>query len=364
MHSAPFPSLRTALLVLAAVAATGCATAPKRSFTYPPPPDKARVEFVRSFRYPGDIRTSLLQRIWATLVPYRPDTLIANPAGLALSTDDRVLFVALPKSKRVVRVDLESGQFTSVGTTGDRPLVSPSGVAVDAEDRLYVADKGAGAVAVYDRTGDLVTLIGREKLKYPSAVAVDRAAQLLYVVSDAATQDGRHVIETFSLKGEHLRTLGGGKGALDGMFLFPSNVAVSPEGELFVADMLNFRIQIFDREGRFLRKFGEPGRGGPARFDKIHGMAFDTYGNLYVADALQGVQILNASAQGLMGFGAGALQIPMFLAIDRRNHVYVSDLSEGIVEFRLVNTGAEDSTAAPPPPPAEPQGAPSPAATP
>jgi sugar lactone lactonase YvrE len=338
---------RAIALTLMAVAVAGCATAPKREFVYPPPPDKARIEFVRSFKRPDDIRTSFLQRLWAGLVPYAPDTLLANPAGIALSTDERYLFVALPKSHRVVRVDLETGKFASIGVTGDRPLAVPTAVAVDGEDRLYVADKGAGAVVVYDKAGkEVLSLIGREKLKYPNAVAVDRKAQLLYVVSDAVTQEGRHVIETFSLNGEHLRTLGGGKGLPDGMFLFPSNVAVSPEGELFVADMLNFRIQVFDREGRFLRKFGEAGRGGLGQFDKIHGIAFDTFGNIYVADALQGVQILNPQAQGLMGFGGGALAIPMFLAIDRRNHIYASDLQEGIVEFRLINTSAEDAAAA------------------
>ena len=44
-----------------------------------------------------------------------------------------------------------------------------------------------------------------------------------------------------------------------------------------------------------------------------------------------------------MGFGAGVLDIPMFLAIDRQNHIYVSDLTVGVAEFKVVNTTAGES---------------------
>lgn len=352
---------RAIALALAVSAAAGCATPPRRQFTYPAPPDKARVEFVRSFNKPQDIRTSILQRMWSAIVPYEPSNLIANPAGIALSKDERFLYVAIPKSHRVVKVDLESGTFSAIGTGGEKRLQSPAGVAVDDDDRVYVADKKLGAVVVFDRNGKLTTFIGRERLSYPNAVAIDRKAQILYVVNDAVTQEGRHTVEAFSLGGNHLRTLGGGKGGADGLFVFPSGVAVSSQGELFVADTLNFRVQVFDREGRFLRKFGEPGRG--AGFDKIHGIAFDTFGNIFIADSMQGVQILNPQAQPLMGFGGGALDIPMYVAIDSRNHIYVSDLTYGIVEFKLVNTSAEDSYGSPaaaqtPPPAPQPAAAP------
>ena len=79
--------------------------------------------------------------------------------------------------------------------------------------------------------------------------------------------------------------------------------------------------------------------------DKIKGLAFDTFGNLYVADAQQGVHILNPNRQPLMIFGGQPLvNTPNAIAIDPRNHIFVSDFGLNRVhEFRLVNTTAEDS---------------------
>ena len=57
--------------------------------------------------------------------------------------------------------------------------------------------------------------------------------------------------------------------------------------EVITADKLNFRVEVFDPDGKFLEQFGQVGRGAPGAFDKIRGMAFDTFGNFYIVDTMQ-----------------------------------------------------------------------------
>lgn len=335
---------RAALAALAAsLLAAGCAAPQRPKVAYPPPPDKARILYVASFQRPDDLQTSGWQKFLNALVPHDSANAIINPAGLALSPDEKVLYVASSPRGRVIAVDLRTGDFKSIGASGQRRLTRPVGVGTDADGRLYVADKGANNVVVFEPDGRLKSVFGGDRLVQPTGLAVDRKGQQLYVINDATTQTGRHTVEVFALDGRHLRTMGGGRGPAPGVFNFPSDLAVDAAGNLFVSDMLNFRVQIFDRQGGLIRYFGQSGSGMPGLFDKIHGISFDTFGNVYVVDLMQGVQIFNAEGRALMGFGEGIMSTPLGIVVDSRNHIFVSDFQHAVHEFELVNTTAEDS---------------------
>jgi hypothetical protein len=79
----------------------------------------------------------------------------------------------------------------------------------------------------------------------PSDIAVDAARSLLYVVDL-----GNHRVVVFDLDGRFVRIIGK-EGQGPGEFSRPSGAFVSPESRLFVADYGNNRIQIFDGEGKF-----------------------------------------------------------------------------------------------------------------
>lgn len=354
---------RAALLALAlagGLLAAGCAAPQRPKIAYPPPPDQPRVLYVRSFQKPDDLQTSGWQKFLNALVPHDSALATINPAGLALSPDERTLYVATPPRARVIAVDLKTGDFKAIGITGQRRLGRPIGVGTDADGRLYVSDKDSNNVAVFEPDGRLKTVFGGDRLVQPTGLAVDRKGQQVYVINDATTQTGRHTVEVFALDGRHLRTMGGGRSPAPGVFNFPSDLAVDAAGNLYVSDMLNFRVQVFDRQGGLVRYFGQSGSGMPGLFDKIHGISFDTFGNVYVVDLMQGVQILSDQGRALMSFGEVILSTPLGIVIDSRNHIYVSDFQHAVHEFELVNTTAEDSrkqeaspagTAQPPPTP-------------
>jgi DNA-binding beta-propeller fold protein YncE len=324
--------------------ASACATGKQREDVFfPPPPDKPRIKWVRSMLTEDDLRQSVWRKVWKAVVPHDSSNALNAPTGLALSPDEDTLYVAVPHRARVVAVNLATGVFSAIGTSGRTPLGRPVGVAVDAAGLLYVSDKPSNAVMVYDTDRSLIRVIGRGELIDPTGLAIDRKNQILYVVNDGSKQEGRHTVEAYSLAGKHLRTIGGGRSGEPGFFNFPRSVAVSRTGELHVADMLNFRVQVFDGQGRLMRFFGAIGSGFPGQFDKIHAVGFDTFNNVYVADAVQGVHVLNADAQPLMMFGPPVMRAPSAVVVSSKNTIYVADLLHSVHEFQLVNTKAEDS---------------------
>lgn len=339
-----------ALLALAALAATACATTspkPQEDLRWPLPPEIARVKFVRSIRTGDDIKSSAWRRFWRSLVEDKSASVVDMPTGLALSVDEKTLYVASPTASPVLAIDLVQGRVTQFASHAETRPRSPYGIAVDGDDNVYVADSVGNVVIVYSRDGKLVRKI-TEKVERPTGIAIDRRRQLVYVVSGVTRESSHHRVEAFGLDGKHRRTIGT-RGTAAGEFNFPGHLAVSANGTLYVSDMLNFRIQQFDAEGNLQGMFGAPGR-GPGLFDKAKGVAFDSFGNVYVADGEQAiVQIFNSQHQVLMGFGGrlerrGFMIVPTGLAIDSKNTIYVADYAAKCVnEYQLVNTTAADS---------------------
>jgi DNA-binding beta-propeller fold protein YncE len=345
-----------ASLALAGVAAallsgaSGCATAPKvvaREYVWPLPPDPPRVKWVRTISREQDFAGGAGRAVYRVLVPEGTDDVVMNPTGAALSPDEQRLYVACGPRGRVLELDFQKGRLRQVANVeGYRPGF-PVDVALDAEGRLYVAD-GAGAVWAYEKDGAFKAVIGKGKLQRPVALALDRKRQLLYVADGGEAKGQNHQVEVFSLAGQHLRTIGK-RGAGPGEFNFLSRLALSPAGNLYVADTLNWRIQYFDPEGNLLGMFGSQGS-APGQFLKVKGLAFDAFGNLHVVDTEQGlVQILNPEHRPLMAYGGKANQIqfmqtPGAVVIDSKNNIYVTDYASNRVnQYQLFNTTAEDS---------------------
>ncbi len=348
-HLAPLGA--TALLALCSL--TGCATVGAVAETrWPLPPEVARVRYVRTFASEYDLDVSWGRKLLRIFVPPDPAAVVGNTTGLALSPDETALYVACASTGSVLRFDLKAGKAERVAKEEGRKPASPFAVALDAEENLYISDR-AGEVLVYSREGKFLRRFGGDHLDRPTGLALDRTRQLLYVVDGSQVKSQNHRVEVFSLKGEHLRTLGT-RGGAPGQFNFPTNVTVAPDGRLFVVDMLNFRVQVFDAEGGLLGMFGSIGAGGPGTFDKAKALAFDTFGNIYVVDSQQGfVQLFNPRFEPLMAFGGhaelpGYMSVPNAIVIDSRNTIYVGDFARrSVSQYQLVNTAADDNLAPP-----------------
>ncbi len=120
------------------------------------------------------------------------------------------------------------------------------------------------------------------------------------------------------------------RGAEPGEFRYPVSADVGPDGTLYVSDQMNFRVQAFDREGRFLRQFGGLGK-MPGSFARPKGVAVDANGHIYVVDAaFNNVQVFNRDGSllivfGSLGHGEGEHWLPLGISVDESNRIYVAD---------------------------------------
>lgn len=346
---------RAAPCVLAglALALAGCAGAqkPKGSeFVWPLPPDKPRVKHVRSFSGQNDFATSGWARFRRALTGSDRGLSLLNPVAVALSPDEQRLYVSCPGKGYVLVFDREAGSVRQFPFQEGYEPKSPYGLATDSDGALFVSDSGGGAVRVYARDGKFLRQIGRGLVERPVGIAIDRRRRLVYVVDGGNRNSTRHLVEAFAPDGRHVRTFGT-SGSGPAQFLFPTNVAVAPDGNVYVADTLNSRIQVFDPEGTLVTMFGFLGD-VPGAFGKVKGLAFDAFGNLHVVDGQNiYVQIFNSKHQTLMAYGGfggdpALMQLPNGIAIDSRNMIFVADFAANQVkQYELIDTTAEDSLA-------------------
>ena len=349
--------LIAAFATLALMGLAGCGTAPvkveEKKMVWPPPPQPARIQFVRNITSERDLSgdTSSGESLVAFLTGEKmPSGRIAEPTGIAISEDAERVYVADMMQQAVFRFDFGAKKFTKFGGVG-----VPSGIALDAQENVYVVDTVKKGVVVLGRDGKQVHEFADPELERPNGLAIDKARGRMYVV-DTGRSGKPQDVKIYDLRGRRLGTIGGETGGEFGRFSFPSFVTVDASGNVYVTDTLNARVQKFDPEGKFLTSFGQLGSNW-GEFDKPKGVAVDSFGNLYVADSgWSNVQIFNPKGQVLLFFGGrgpvpGMMKNPLALAIDKNNRIYVGDyLNHRIGIYELVNTTAADSFVTPPGP--------------
>lgn len=122
----------------------------------------------------------------------------------------------------------------------------------------------------------------------------------------------------------------GSKGQGNGQFNYPSAVAVDAVGNVYVADTYNNRIQKFDSNGSFLVKWGSVGA-GDGQFDHPVSLAIDINNNLFTADDHR-IQKFNNNGDFLTKWGAigpatGQFQSLGGVAVDSSGYVYTTEMN-------------------------------------
>ncbi|HEY5695564.1 MAG TPA: hypothetical protein VIQ80_01905 [Candidatus Saccharimonadales bacterium] len=131
----------------------------------------------------------------------------------------------------------------------------------------------------------------------------------------------------------------GTSGTGNGQFSSPTGITVASNGDVYVGENGNHRIQVFDANGTFKSVFNSTNVSSP------QGLAFDGSGNLWVADtATNNVKKFNSSGvltgtYGSLGAGNGQFNTPSDLAIDSLGNVYVADYSNSRIQ-KLNSSGA------------------------
>ncbi len=328
-----------------ALVATGCATPGRPRVAWPAPPATERIRFVRTLSGGADLEGGL-SRFWRNLAGLQPPPRLYHPLGVAVSPEGDLVAVSDQGLNQLLIFDLAAGALHTVSREdlGE----APAGVAVEG-DRVWVTVPQRKVALSYGRDGKPLRAIELGDCERPLGLAIDAERRLLYATDASSTQGEGHSVHVHSLDGGEHKLRLGRKGHGQGELFFPTFLALSPTGGVYVADTMNARVVEFAADGAFVRHFGERGdRFG--QFDKPKGVAVDSFGNVYVVDGFfAAVQIFNREAKLLLFFGGpgdspGFLANPAGIAIDAKNRIYVANgLNYRIDVYELVNTSGEDS---------------------
>jgi DNA-binding beta-propeller fold protein YncE len=156
------------------------------------------------------------------------------------------------------------------------------GISVDANDFVYVFNRGEHPMMVFDRNGEFVRSWGEGQFTRPHGIDIGPDARIY------CTDDGDHTVRVFTEQGRRLLEVGTPGQASAPMSGLPFNrcthTAVAHDGGFYVADGYgNSRIHKYADDGRLIFSWGQPGI-GPGEFNVPHAIVSDERGWVYVAD--------------------------------------------------------------------------------
>jgi len=233
-----------------------------------------------------------------------------------------------PMAKSAKQQDDFKHLFTIYGFEGDL-LRRPSGVAMDDQGRIFIADTGKNRVVVFDESGNYVDQFGdpgegQYNIKDPISIAVAPDGRIYVlsktlkkvVVFDGSFKPVKEIkfaewplsltirermlyVTTYrgimvgDLDGNLITTFGK-SGRAPGEFQLPGGIAIGKEGNMYVADSLNYRVQALNKDGEPIWQYGKPlppgeaimYKGSDRKFGLPSSIAVDDNGYLYVVDGL------------------------------------------------------------------------------
>ncbi len=273
------------------------------------------------------------------------------PKGLATDSEGNV-YVADSQNHRIQKFD-KDGQFISAwGEFGTElgQFTEPWGIAVDVDGSVYVADTWNHRIQKFTSDGELVTYWGafqdtggellepQGTLYGPRDITVDADGDLY--VADT----GNKRIQKFDPDGSPLGQWGG-SGSAPGQFLEPVGIDTDQDGNIYVADTWNQRIQVFDENLQFISQWRVQGWIGESIVNKPY-LAVDAEGHVYVTDP-EGYRVLILDQEGELlatfgKYGADAMSfdVPTGIAVDGEGNIYVSDSNNHrIMKFAPLELG-------------------------
>jgi YD repeat-containing protein len=259
-----------------------------------------------------------------------------EPTGIDAAADGNV-WVTDWAHNRVVELS-EGGalvrQFGSEGS-GNGQFQRPDAIAVGAHGDVWVGDQNNSRVQEFTTEGQYVTQFGSAgsgagqfAFSYPLGIATDNQGSL-WVADTNNNRVQRWLIPHFGYQPVYASAFGA-TGSGNGQFKHPGDIAVDPEGNIWVADTENNRLQVFSSAGTFIKALGSTGSGN-GQFNRPKSIAFTPDGNFWVSDSgnnrlqefTEGGEFIRAV--GSTGSGNGQFNGPESLTIDHQGNVWVSD---------------------------------------
>ena len=248
--------------------------------------------------------------------------------GVAVDANDHVY--VFHRGRRPIIEFTPDGR--AVRSWGEGLFIRPHAIRVDPQGAVWVVDNDTHQVLKMDSSGRVRMVMGRkgqsgegpDLFNRPTDVAF--AADGSFYVSDGY---GNSRVAKFAADGSFI-TAWGKKGDAPGEFDLPHSIVVGPDGRVFVGDRENYRVQVFDTNGKFVEQWTNAG--------SPWGLALGRDGSLFIADGHNN-RILKAGLDGTVngqissaGKTAGKVDFAHHLAIDSRGNIYVAEIKNWRVQ--------------------------------
>jgi peptidylamidoglycolate lyase len=237
----------------------------------------------------------------------------------------------------ILELDAETGMI--VNEWGANQFIMPHGLTVDKEDNVWITDVGLHQIFKFNHDGQLLMKLGIAKtsgndslhFNLPTDVAV--AGDGSFYISDGY---GNSRVVKFSASGNYLLEWGT-KGSDDGEFDIPHGITLDKKENVYVADRENNRIQVFDKNGKFLRVLKNKNS-----VSQLPSVTIDSAQQLYAIDfdytltpdiGAKGSKIFQYDSTGTVNFQFGSSgenkRIVSWyhdIAVDNKGNIYVGDI--------------------------------------
>jgi len=265
-----------------------------------------------------------------------------KPRSLALDRDDNLYVVDM--TGRVQKFSPD-GEVLSSWRMLETDLGKPKGMCRDTNGNIVVLEPHYQRVNHFAPDGSLVSQWGSHgtnvgQLTLPRSVAVNSRGDLFlseYTVVDR--------VQGFSAVDHRPLVCFGQPGTADGEFNRAEGLDVDAQDRIFVADSCNHRIQIFSREGKWLKTYGKAGR-GIGELSYPYDVRLDRQGRQYVCEfGNSRIQVFDTNNEPLEiiggpGSAPGQFNNPWAIALDSRGNLYVADAGNHRVQ-KLVAARSE-----------------------
>jgi len=320
-----------------------------------------------------------------------PKGVVLDASGNLYIDDYQNNLIRLVSTNGIITRVAGNGTYGFAGDGGAATSASlsyPEGVALDAFGNLYIADSQNNRIRMVSTSGVITTVAGNgyinatndeggysgdggaatnASLNYPNGVAVDAFGNLYIADSQnnrirmvstngvITTVAGNGYINATNDEGGYS---GDGGAATNASLNYPRSVAVDALGNLYIADSANGRVRVVNTNGIIttVAGGGNGGDGGAATNASLapSGMAFDAFGNLYIADdGNSRIRMVNTNGiitivagNGTAAYGGdggaatnASLDVPTGVTFDAFGNMYIGDTLNNRIRKVLPNSG-------------------------
>ncbi len=202
-------------------------------------------------------------------------------------------------------------------------LDHPTDVAVDSQDRVYIFSRSAHPIIVLDRNGNLLNTWGEGEFPWSHGIFI-QPDDSVYL-----TDGYLHQVLKYTTDGKLLKAWGTkyapGVSYYRRPFNMPTGIAFAPNGDMFVSDGYGNRcVHKYDAAGNFCLTWGEGGE-GPGQFSIVHNIGVDSKSRVYVCDRENyRIQIFDADGKYLTEWRD--LNFPADVFITKNDEIFVAEI--------------------------------------